>query len=214
MYQKCLETDTTGIPCGRPSGEATLLSPQLFGEATLLSLPALAKPSSEAARVPLPRWGEASRRATPGGTRREFGRRWNAVPGILLIARLFVSRAGGHQSPQSPTYEQAGERSMEFFLLLFLTSGPKGARARHRAVVRYAFVDASVASVPWPKGHGGRLGASTLFRRHARYRLDLGVARVRAGFSRRANYLPPGQGCHRPSGKQRHGTMPGKETAI
>ena len=135
-------------------------------------------------------------------------------PGILLIARLFVSRAGGHQSPQSPTYEQAGERSMEFFLLLFLTSGPKGARARHRAVVRYAFVDASVASVPWPKGHGGRLGASTLFRRHARYRLDLGVARVRAGFSRRANYLPPGQGCHRPSGKQRHGTMPGKETAI
>ena len=142
------------------------------------------------------------------------GRRWNAVPGILLIARLFVSRAGGHQSPQSPTYEQAGERSMEFFLLLFLTSGPKGARARHRAVVRYAFVDASVASVPWPKGHGGRLGASTLFRRHARYRLDLGVARVRAGFSRRANYLPPGQGCHRPSGKQRHGTMPGKETAI
>ena len=103
---------------------------------------------------------------------------------------------------------------MEFFLLLFLTSGPKGARARHRAVVRYAFVDASVASVPWPKGHGGRLGASTLFRRHARYRLDLGVARVRAGFSRRANYLPPGQGCHRPSGKQRHGTMPGKETAI
>ena len=139
---------------------------------------------------------------------------WNAVPGILLIARLFVSRAGGHQSPQSPTYEQAGERSMEFFLLLFLTSGPKGARARHRAVVRYAFVDASVASVPWPKGHGGRLGASTLFRRHARYRLDLGVARVRAGFSRRANYLPPGQGCHRPSGKQRHGTMPGKETAI
>ena len=142
------------------------------------------------------------------------GRRWNAVPGILLIARLFVSRAGGHKSPQSPTYEQAGERNMEFFLLLFLTSGPKGARARHRAVVRYAFVDASVASVPWPKGHGGRLGASTLFRRHARYRLDLGVARVRAGFSRRANYLPPGQGCHRPSGKQRHGTMPGKETAI
>ena len=149
-----------------------------------------------------------------GGTPRPTGRRWNAVPGILLIARLFVSRAGGHQSPQSPTYEQAGERSMEFFLLLFLTSGPKGARARHRAVVRYAFVDASVASVPWPKGHGGRLGASTLFRRHARYRLDLGVARVRAGFSRRANYLPPGQGCHRPSGKQRHGTMPGKETAI
>ena len=138
----------------------------------------------------------------------------SAVPGILLIARLFVSRAGGHQSPQSPTYEQAGERSMEFFLLLFLTSGPKGARARHRAVVRYAFVDASVASVPWSKGHSGRLGASTLFRRHARYRLDLGVARVRAGFSRRANYLPPGQGCHRPSGKQRHGTMPGKETAI
>ena len=137
-----------------------------------------------------------------------------ASPGILLIARLFVSRAGGHQSPQSPTYEQAGERSMEFFLLLFLTSGPKGARARHRAVVRYAFVDASVASVPWSKGHSGRLGASTLFRRHARYRLDLGVARVRAGFSRRANYLPPGQGCHRPSGKQRHGTMPGKETAI
>ena len=33
------------------------------GEATLLSFPALAKPSSEAARVPLPRWGEASRRA-------------------------------------------------------------------------------------------------------------------------------------------------------
>ena len=40
-----------------------------LGEATLLSLPALAKPSSEAARVPLPRWGEASRRAAPGGSR-------------------------------------------------------------------------------------------------------------------------------------------------
>ena len=185
--------------------------------------------SSKRSEISIPNWRHAGKRtrkvlgghlappwegraaARPPPSR---GRRWNAVPGILLIARLFVSRAGGHQSPQSPTYEQAGERSMEFFLLLFLTSGPKGARARHRAVVRYAFVDASVASVPWPKGHGGRLGASTLFRRHARYRLDLGVARVRAGFSRRANYLPPGQGCHRPSGKQRHGTMPGKEKAI
>ena len=124
------------------------------------------------------------------------GRRWNAAPGILLAARLFVSRAGGHQSPRSPTYEQAGDRTMEFFLLLFLAGGAVRVETRHRAMVGYALVDASVASAPWPKGHSGRLGASTSFRSHARYWLDLDAAQVRAGFPRRANDLPPGQGCH------------------
>ena len=134
--------------------------------------------------------------------------------GILLAIRLFVSRAGGHQSPQSPTYEQAGDRTMEFFLLLFLTHGAIVVETRHRAVVGYAFVDAPVPCDTWPMGHYRRRGASTPFRRHARYGLDLGVARVHAGFSRRANHLPPVQGCHRPSDNQHHGTMPGKETAI
>ena len=131
------------------------------------------------------------------------------APGILLAARMFVSRAGGLKSPLSPTYEQPGDRTMKFFLLLFLIT----VEPRHRTVVGYAFVDTSVASHLWLMGHCGRLGASTPFRRHARYRLDLGVAQVHAGFPRRANYLPPGQGCRRPSDNH-HGTVPGKGTTT
>jgi hypothetical protein len=96
---------------------------------------------------------------------------------------------------------------MEFFLLLFLA---EAVETRHHAVVTYAFVDGSVSYYPWPQGHSLRLGASTQFRRHARYWLDLGAAQVHAGFLQRANDLPPGQGCRRPSDRQRHGTMPGK----
>lgn len=60
-----------------------------LGEATLLSLPALAKPLSEAARVPLPRWGEASRRATPTGGPRSCATAWRAVllPLLKISAR-------------------------------------------------------------------------------------------------------------------------------
>ena len=89
--------------CDRPLGEATLLSLQLFGETTLLSLPALAKPSSEAARVPLPRWGEASRRAAPGGPRREFGRRWNAVPTAAPHGRAAVPSAAAPRECRAPS---------------------------------------------------------------------------------------------------------------
>ena len=34
--------------------------------------------------------------------------RWNAAPGILLAARLFISRAPGALMAPRPTYEQAG----------------------------------------------------------------------------------------------------------
>ena len=85
---------------------------------------------------------------------------------------------------------------MKFFLLLFLADGALRVETRHRAMVGYALVDSSVPSRPWPKGHFGRLGASTSFRSHARYWLDLDVAKIRAGLPRRANNLPPGQGCH------------------
>lgn len=72
-----------------------------------------------------------------------------AAPGILLAARLLVSRAGAPQGPVSPTYQQAGANQMKrenhrsFLLLLFLAA-TASVEFRHGAVVAFRFADVSV----------------------------------------------------------------------
>ena len=71
------------------------------------------------------------------------------APGILLAARLLVSRAGAPQGPISPTYQQAGANQMKrenhrsFLLLLFLAATAM-VEFRYGVVVAFRFADASV----------------------------------------------------------------------
>ena len=76
-------------------------------------------------------------------------------PGILLAARLLVSRAGALQGPISPTYQHAGANQMKrenhrsFLLLLFLTATAP-VEFRYGAVIAFQFADVSVRL---PLGH-------------------------------------------------------------
>ena len=97
-------------------------------------------------------------------------------PGILLAARLLVSRAGGPLGPISPTYQQAGakmkkkkERFRCFLLLLFLT-GDRKVEIRHGTVVAFDFVGETLLR-PLAQGHCGRLSSSTSSSRRVHYSL-------------------------------------------
>ena len=94
-------------------------------------------------------------------------RRYTATdPGIILVARLLVSRAGGIKSPQSPTYQQAEakmkserEKILCFLLLLFLSRRAGRVEIRHGTVVAFD-LRARPCSRPLAHGHWIRLGAT------------------------------------------------------
>ena len=87
-------------------------------------------------------------------------------PGIILVARLLVSRAGGIKSPQSPTYQQAEtkmkserEKILCFLLLLFLSRRAGRVEIRHGTVVAFD-LRARPCCRPLAHGHWIRLGAT------------------------------------------------------
>ena len=108
----------------------------------------------------------------PKFTRRRRRKIWtarragSARPGILLAARLLVSRAGAPQGPISPTYQQAGAKmkkkreSFRCFLLLLFLAGEKKVEIRHGTVVVFDFVGETLLP-PLAQGHCGRLSSST-----------------------------------------------------
>ena len=87
-------------------------------------------------------------------------------PGIILVARLLVSRAGGIKSPQSPTYQQAEAKMKSerekipcFLLLLFLSRRAGRVEIRHGTVVAFD-LRARPCCRPLAHGHWIRLGAT------------------------------------------------------
>ena len=104
------------------------------------------------------------------------------TPGILLAARLLVTRAGGSSAPISTSYQQAGakmkkreERIRCFLLLLFLWRS-LGLEIRHGAVVAFDLWTRPLCN-PLASGHCLRLGASTSSSRRVHYSLICESAR-------------------------------------
>ena len=99
-------------------------------------------PTARSAPTPQLRFAQLVQRGETSSVRRICS------PGILLAARLLVSRAGALQGPVSPTYQQAEANQMKrenhrnFLLLLFLT----GIEFRHGAVVAFRFANVSIKS--------------------------------------------------------------------
>ena len=87
-------------------------------------------------------------------------------PGIVLVTRLWVTRAGGLPAPISPSYQQAGtnmkrrrDRFRYFLLLLFLTRAIK-MEIRHGVVIPFDLWTRPLCQ-PLASGHCSRLGSST-----------------------------------------------------
>ena len=107
-------------------------------------------------------------------------------PGIILVARLLVSRAGGHPSPRSPTYQQAEakmkserEKFRCFLLLLFLCRRAGMVEIRHGTVVAFDLRTRPCCD-PVAHGHWIRLGASASPSRRVHHSLTCRSARLPA----------------------------------
>ena len=107
-----------------------------------------------------------------------------ADPGIILVARLLVSRAGGLPSPRSPTYQQAETKMKSerenfrcFLLLLFLFRRAETVEIRHGTVVAYD-LRTRPCSRPLAHGHFGRLGASASPSRRVHHSLTCRSAKL------------------------------------
>ena len=105
-------------------------------------------------------------------------------PGIILVARLLVSRAGGLPSPRSPTYQQAETKMKSerenfrcFLLLLFLFRRAETVEIRHGTVVAYD-LRTRPCSRPLAHGHFGRLGASASPSRRVHHSLTCRSAKL------------------------------------
>ena len=102
-----------------------------------------------------------------GGTVNNSGAASQAVnSGIVLVTRLWVTRAGGLPAPISPSYQQAGtnmkrrrDRFRYFLLLLFLTRAIK-MEIRHGVVIPFDLWTRPLCQ-PLASGHCFRLGSST-----------------------------------------------------
>ena len=98
------------------------------------------------------------------------------IPGILLVARLWVTRAGGLKAPISPSYQQAGanmkrrrDQILNFLLLLFLTRAIT-MEIRHGVMVSFDLWTRPLC-YPLASGHWIRLGSSTASSRRVHYSL-------------------------------------------
>ena len=106
------------------------------------------------------------------------------TPGIILVARLLVSRAGGIKSPQSPTYQQAEakmkserEKILCFLLLLFLSRRAGRVEIRHGTVVAFD-LRARPCCRPLAHGHWIRLGATASPSRRVHHSLTCRSAKL------------------------------------
>ena len=117
-------------------------------------------------------------------------------PGILLAARLLVSRAGAPQGPISPTYQQAGANQMKrenhrsFLLLLFLVATAT-VEFRYGAVVAFRFADASVWFALGNKAKPADSERPRQLRERAHYGLICGPQRL-STILRSGNDVQPG----------------------
>ena len=103
-------------------------------------------------------------------------------PGIVLVTRLWVTRAGGLPAPISPSYQQAGtnmkrrrDRFRYFLLLLFLTRAIK-MEIRHGVVIPFDLWTRPLCQ-PLASGHCFRLGPSTAYSGCVHYSLICTSAR-------------------------------------
>ena len=121
---------------------------------------------------------------------------WDIAPGILLAARLLVSRAGAPQGPVSPTYQQAGANQMKrvnhrsFLLLLFLAA-TASVEFRYGAVVAFRFADVSVRQPLGNKAMPADSERPRQLRERAHYGLICGPQRL-STILRSGNDVQPG----------------------
>ena len=104
-------------------------------------------------------------------------------PGILLVARLLISRAGAPLGPISPTYQQAGTNQMKrenhrsFLLLLFLAATDM-VEFRYGVVVAFRFADVSVRPTLGNKAMPADSERPRQLRERAHYGLICGPQRL------------------------------------